>query len=412
MAANCEDSSGCGDSGASREETVKFFVNSMLDNIINALSSPDGLPSVTLKRRPTYSHCVLDPGTRALQADEHIQDAIVTYSWPGKTARDAWRFGIIMRILGCVSEAIQQKFVTSKRDIYYLDPEYFGSQRIVDRYIEDIAYTIGVDRAALHVTAAAKGLTAGRYGIKFANGSLLNVGEHNEVVLVHYSCFQRPNGCQGILIPRTDDIVGFDLSGIRWVLVVEKEAVFHRLVTLNYYIFSSAGEGILITGKGYPDVSTRAFARLILNKIMSSNIDNSANPSMPSVPIHILVDGDPDGISIMSTYKYGSMARTHENSRLNIRYLEWLGLKISVEQICGSPDCCFIPLSFRDRKKSQTMLLNNPALSEEQEPEWRLELQRMLFLNTKAEIEILYDHSGSISRWLDQELKGEFFEGK
>lgn len=37
------------------------------------------------------------------------------------------------------------------RDIYYIDPEYFRSQTIVDGVIDDLAYTIGVDRAALNV---------------------------------------------------------------------------------------------------------------------------------------------------------------------------------------------------------------------------------------------------------------------
>lgn len=37
------------------------------------------------------------------------------------------------------------------RDIYYSDPICFGSQRVVDLAVDDIAYTIGVDRAALNV---------------------------------------------------------------------------------------------------------------------------------------------------------------------------------------------------------------------------------------------------------------------
>lgn len=40
------------------------------------------------------------------------------------------------------------------RDIYYNDPALFGSQRVVDRLVDDLAYTIGVDRAALHVVCA------------------------------------------------------------------------------------------------------------------------------------------------------------------------------------------------------------------------------------------------------------------
>lgn len=40
------------------------------------------------------------------------------------------------------------------RDIYYNDPACFGSQRVVDMVIDDIAHTIGVDRAALNVVRA------------------------------------------------------------------------------------------------------------------------------------------------------------------------------------------------------------------------------------------------------------------
>ena len=58
---------------------------------------------------------------------------------------------MILRILGHISEALRGNFMTSKRDIFYKEPLYFGSQRIVDVYVDDIAYTIGVDRAALHV---------------------------------------------------------------------------------------------------------------------------------------------------------------------------------------------------------------------------------------------------------------------
>lgn len=57
----------------------------------------------------------------------------------------------MVRILGQISEAINGGFVASKRDIYYSDPEYFGSQKLVDAYIDDIANTIGVSRTALHV---------------------------------------------------------------------------------------------------------------------------------------------------------------------------------------------------------------------------------------------------------------------
>lgn len=58
------------------------------------------------------------------------------------------------------SVLIFYRFLSNKdysRDIYYSDPIYFGSQRVVDTLVDDIAYTIGVSRAALHVVCSRKG---------------------------------------------------------------------------------------------------------------------------------------------------------------------------------------------------------------------------------------------------------------
>lgn len=37
------------------------------------------------------------------------------------------------------------------RDIYYRDPELFMKQAVVDRYVGDLTYTLGVERDALNV---------------------------------------------------------------------------------------------------------------------------------------------------------------------------------------------------------------------------------------------------------------------
>ena len=39
----------------------------------------------------------------------------------------------------------------SSRDIYYRDPELFIKQAVVDRCVDDLAYTLGVERDALNV---------------------------------------------------------------------------------------------------------------------------------------------------------------------------------------------------------------------------------------------------------------------
>lgn len=125
--------------------------------------------------------------------------------------------------------------------------------------------------------------------------------------------------------------------------------------------------------------------------------------------IYILVDSDPDGMAIMSTYKYGSMAHASENARLNIPCVRWLGLRTSdvVADADALGDDVLIRLTLRDRKKAISMLSNNPAWADDgPEPEWRAELQVMLMLNLKAEIEMLYNREGGIESWIDQQMAG------
>lgn len=122
---------------------------------------------------------------------------------------------------------------------------------------------------------------------------------------------------------------------------------------------------------------------------------------------YALVDGDPHGVSIMSTYKYGSLAHQHENARFSVPGLEWLGLKISdaimSSNITGSD--ALLTLTARDRRKIVAMLRNSPVLaSDGPELEWRAELQIMLMLNVKAEIEMMYDRDGGLELWIDRKM--------
>ncbi|KAM5489002.1 endodeoxyribonuclease [Microsporum audouinii] len=293
------------------EGKVVENISKYLISVLEELSRPNGRPYISLKRRSKQSGYTLNPETGALESSDEVH--AYTYSWPGKTTQEGWRFGVLMRILGLISEAIDGNFTSSKRDIFYQDPVYFGSQKLVDRYVDDIAFTFGVDRAALHV------------------------------------------------------------------------------------------------GKGYPDVSSREFLRLLSQ---SSNQESSfnllaANPAFASLPVYILVDSDPDGMAIMSTYKYGSMAQVHQNAYLNVPSIQWIGLYASemistVDFLNGSS---LIPMSRRDRKKAEAMLNRNPCFAEDgPEPSWRKELQSLLVMNMKAEIEILYECDGGIEGWLDGKL--------
>lgn len=156
---------------------------------------------------------------------------------------------------------------------------------------------------------------------------------------------------------------------------------------------------LLEQGKGYPDFMTRTFLRAMS--------DSASNQSRHPPRFYALTDGDPHGMAIMSTYKYGSAAHLHQNGRLSIPRLQWLGLRvtdiIAVPEVLG--DTALLSLTTRDRKKIMAMLRNSPVwASDGPEPEWRAELQRMLVLNLKAEIEILYGCQGGLEGWINRRM--------
>lgn len=118
-------------------------------------------------------------------------------------------------------------------------------------------------------------------------------------------------------------------------------------------------------------------------------------------PIFALVDFDPDGIAIMSTYKYGSRNMSHENANLNVPGIRWLGLRSRdlFDHLNASEGKGLLPLSNRDRKMAKKTL-ERPILGESgRESEWRRELQIMLMIGFKAEMEILGDREGGVTRW-------------
>ena len=153
-----------------------------------------------------------------------------------------------------------------------------------------------------------------------------------------------------------------------------------------------------IQAKGYPDISTRAFLH---------HLATTHNPQKPALPIYCLVDYDPDGIAIMSTYKHGSWNLSHESSQVLVPSIQWLGVRSCdiVSSADGEEYKGVLRLSGRDRHKARKMLENNVVLGEEgRESEWRREVQVMLMLNVKAEMEVLAEREGGVAGWVEGRL--------
>ncbi|KIX09707.1 uncharacterized protein Z518_00788 [Rhinocladiella mackenziei CBS 650.93] len=361
----------------SRKETISAGNQKVLDYIETTFNGilheikvrPCGRPVIVIRRiitmKPYY-----DP-TDFMRLKWHTEDREVKYYFPGKNADESWRFACLGRILGEIHTAIRTGITVTKRDIYYRDPSLFRRQKIVDRYIDDIAYTCQVTRGDMNVTASPKGLMAG----------LPAPSEAGRPSMIQAAC-------------ENASITG--IQHLQWILVVEKEATFNALVEGRFHQHTTIGPGGVLTAKGYPDLATRKILRLLLNH------------ARPSTQVFGLFDWDPDGIRMLKCYLYGSKNLAQEHN-CNTPELKWLGLKVEDVVSFGHPDEPSMLLTTRDRITAISMLASE---------EWRdgsgavlpdlretmAELQRMLMLNRKAEIQILDERKGGLQDWLVRKL--------
>ncbi|XWS27735.1 hypothetical protein CRYUN_Cryun25bG0006100 [Craigia yunnanensis] len=173
-----------------------------------------------------------------------------------------------------------------------------------------------------------------------------------------------------VLVEDVKDLI----SVAQYILVVEKESVFQRLANDQ---FCNKNRCIVITGRGYPDVPTRRFLRLLVDKLC--------------LPVYCLVDCDPYGFDILATYRFGSMQMAYDAKFLRVPQIQWLGVFPSDSENYDLPQQCLLPLTTEDKRKTEAMLLRCYLCQEV--PDWRSELELMLQRGVKFEIEALSVHS-------------------
>ncbi|KAM0078182.1 endodeoxyribonuclease [Fusarium odoratissimum] len=346
--------------------TVVTRIEDILAQIISALATGQELSIPFSARRSTRRAANVQP--------EQVH-------FPGRNQQEAVKFARILLILQLSHDALVSGTVLTKRHIFYQHQHLFEKQGQVDDLVNDIAFT-------------SKGALAGPLLIRFRDGSTLN------------PC----SGDLGVAIPTVQSISSVDVQNIKWILVVEKDAVFRSLCSSQFWRTCIFGPGVLVTAKGYPDLSTRSFL-------------NFVHTQYPQLPLLGLFDYDPDGIKILRCYRHGSERLSHE-ADLGIEALRWLGIR-SVHLSRGHTNTslsnygqpshvsitsiqCRDPVTYlngRERAAAISTLkkisLHSP--NELEGSELRLELQLMIMLGVKAEIEWL-DESGDLCSWLDGEI--------
>ncbi|KAK4849828.1 hypothetical protein QYF36_001238 [Acer negundo] len=264
------------------------------------------------------------------------------------------RIDVLLRVLLIVQQLLQENKHGSKRDIFYMHPSVFSEQSVVDRAINDICILMQCSRHNLNVVSVGKGLVMGWLRFQEAERK--------------FDCINSPNTAHTIpvLVEEVKDIV----SVARYILLVEKESVFQRLANDQ---FCTRNRCIVITGRGYPDIPTRRFLRLLIETLC--------------LPTYCLVDCDPYGFDILSTYRFGSMQMAYDAKFLRVPEICWLGAFPSDIEKYDLPQQCLLPLTAEDTKRTEAMLLR--CYLQREVPQWRLELELMLQRGVKFELEAL-----------------------
>ncbi|RMY74342.1 hypothetical protein D0863_03304 [Hortaea werneckii] len=293
------------------------------------------------------------------------------------------RYHNLEEVLQLIATLALPSLTWHKRDIYYRDVALFGKQAIVDRYVDDLAFTFNVPRSALNVAAAAKGLLVGKINFCRRDGSSVDCGTDRD----------------GMLIPDLKHILSVDMKAVKQIIVVEKEASFRSLAGSSCWETIS-NETVLITGKGYPDIATRAMLRFLSTP--------SPHNGFSSPLVFGLADYDPDGIAILDVYKHGSAAMRHENLGLKVEKLSRLGLNsghIITSRDEAHADQGLLTLTARDRSKACKMLERRSQDGGAKKDTTRRELQIMLMLNIKAELQLLDAVPGGVSAILESAIE-------
>lgn len=234
------------------------------------------------------------------------------------------------------------------------------------------------------VTAVAKGLMLGAVTFCRRDGSMTVYNGDRE----------------GMLVPSLRDILSVDVSVVKWILVIEKEATFRSVASSSFWT-THASEGVIVTAKGYPDIATRA----MLHYLSTPSPQNG----FASPPVSGLMDFDPDGLSILLTYKHGSKSLAHQSADLRVPSVQWLGLRsrhLMIEGDDTHDSQGLLTLSVRDRRKARHMLAQQHDSSRDGEVmEQRSELQHMLMLNVKAELQLLDATPSGMADLLELELR-------
>ena len=227
----------------------------------------------------------------------------------------------LLTVLRVLYEAALTGATLSQREVYYICAGFFSSAPEAYAALASASALLVAPRASLGVVASARGRVAGLVALRVAAGAEVDLAASGGYLAVDGEAAAAP--------PRAA------ARGARLILIVEKDALFQRLVEDRAFRRVPC---ILVTGCGMPDMATRALVHALQAQL--------------ALPVLALVDSNPWGLQIALTYALGSAAER----RWAVPALSWLGLTKADAARYELPPAAMQAASAADARKARAML--------------------------------------------------------
>ena len=254
--------------------------------------------------------------------------------------------------------SIRQMYYVSKHTLPGSSENTFEEQSESDPIIEDLEVGIDALREELHLFANRRGLVVGKLVVNDA-------GDQIDLARMGRGGWGIPSICE-------DDQLTFVSCKADFILVVEKQAVFHRL---NEDKFWSKHNCVLMTTEGQ---AARGARRLLQR--MSTEL---------KLPIYVLVDNDPWGLYIYSVLKQGSINLAYESMRMAVPGVRFLGMSaFDYKKFALTPPAT-IKLNKEDIARAEQM----KAYAWFKDKKWQREIEAIQKNGFKMEVDALLTKS-------------------
>jgi DNA topoisomerase-6 subunit A len=250
--------------------------------------------------------------------------------------------------------SIRQMFYMTKHTLKGSTENTFDEQSESDPIIEDLEVGIDALREELHLFANRRGLLVGRLVVNDA-------GDTIDLSRMGRGGWGIPSICE-------DDNLTFLRCDAEFILLVEKQAIFHRL---NEDKFWDKRKCILMTTEGQAARGARRLLQRMAQEL--------------KLPIYCLVDNDPWGLYIYSVLKQGSINLAYESMRMAVPNVRLLGMSAADYKKFDLTPAATIKLSKEDVARAEQMR----AYPWFKDPKWQKEIDLLLKNQFKMELDAL-----------------------